>query len=311
MVGIEAGSVGIMVIFIALAMFRSGAWADHAQLTLHGASLATFQSGLVLAFFTLGGFESTCTLGEEVRNPTQTIPRAIIACVVPGGLLFLVVIYCFVTLGHAGVIGSWANSTTSPFNDIAHFVGLPQIGPIFDLCIALSFFANAIGLVNYGARIMYSMGSRGLIWKTFGRVHPRTASPYYGVAFYAIATLALDLPLLLAGTKINTGIDYLAQLCSIGMVVFYFLICLALPFYLRSQALLRKRDLAIAGGALTFLLAVLLSSIFPVPPAPYCYFNFIFAGCVIVGLAISFVLGRAVGPHVPLAATATLDRESL
>src|SRR6202051_1293 len=75
MLWIEAASVSVIVIVIALLLVRRGWHLDAEQLHLRGMTVSGLRLGLVLALFSFVGFESATTLGSEARNPLQTIPR--------------------------------------------------------------------------------------------------------------------------------------------------------------------------------------------------------------------------------------------
>ncbi|MGA7629752.1 MAG: APC family permease, partial [Terriglobales bacterium] len=78
MLWIEAASVTVIVVVVALLLARHGWHLDGEQLHLHGMTGSGLRLGLVLALFSFVGFESATTLGAEARNPLQTIPRAVI-----------------------------------------------------------------------------------------------------------------------------------------------------------------------------------------------------------------------------------------
>src|ERR1700693_3664326 len=90
MLWIEAVSVSVIVIVVALLLFRHGWHLDGDQLRLHGMTGSGLPLGLVLALFSFVGFESATTLGAESRNPLKTIPRAVIQSAMIAGLFFTV-----------------------------------------------------------------------------------------------------------------------------------------------------------------------------------------------------------------------------
>src|ERR1700693_3791464 len=90
MLWIEAASVTVIVIVVALLLFRHGWRVDADQLHLRGMSGSGLRLGLVLALFSFVGFESATTLGAESRNPLKTIPRAVIQSAMIAGLFFTV-----------------------------------------------------------------------------------------------------------------------------------------------------------------------------------------------------------------------------
>ncbi len=98
MLAIELSSLAVIIVIIALAMRHDSAWLDRPQLHLDGAKLSGFQFAMVFGFMTLAGFESVTTLGEEASHARRTIPRVIVSCLIPVGILYLVMIYCLTAL---------------------------------------------------------------------------------------------------------------------------------------------------------------------------------------------------------------------
>ena len=56
-----------------------------------GTPLSTIFLGVVFGFLSFAGFEAASTLGEETKQPTRDIPRAILGVAVFGGIYFFVV----------------------------------------------------------------------------------------------------------------------------------------------------------------------------------------------------------------------------
>ena len=79
----------------------------------------------------------------------------------------------------------------------------------------------------------------------------------------------------------------MTQLTSYGFITSYFLVCLALPFYLWRGKMLRRFDLIVSCAALLILTVVLGLSVFPVPDAPWRYLPYIFLAFVLLGFGIS------------------------
>ncbi len=297
MIWIEGTSVTVMVILMLWGMFHAHAWSDRAQIDLSEVHFADMQGGLVLAFLLMGGFESATCLGEETRDPTRTIPRAILTCMLPLGLLYLFMTYGIVSLGHRHIIAGQINDLTVPFDSIARALGRPWMGRVSTLGVALSYFACALGSLTVGSRVLFSMARDGWFWRPFGEAHPRNATPHRAVALLSVIAIVLPVGMLSRGAGISLSINFISQLGTLGLLGGYLMVVLALPLYLRRLGLLRKRDVAMATGSLMVLLLVLFFSVYPVPPAPYCYLFYIFAASVLIGLGISFFLsGRRLMP---------------
>src|SRR6201997_5482332 len=101
MLWIEAASVSVIVIVVALLLSRNGWHLDADELHLRGMTGSGLRLGLVLALFSFVGFESATTLGSEARNPLKAIPRAVIMSALLAGAFFTVCAYAEVLGFHA------------------------------------------------------------------------------------------------------------------------------------------------------------------------------------------------------------------
>jgi amino acid transporter len=286
MLAIEFSSLAIMIAIIGMAMVHTGAWIDRPQLHLEGAKLSGLQFAMVFGFMTLAGFESVTALGEEASHPTRTIPKVIVSCLLPIGVLYLAVIYCLVALGHKN--GMPLERMEAPFDAIARQMGISSLGYASSIGIALSYFACTLGSLNAGSRVLYSMAHKGELARKFGDVHPLNATPHRAIALISAIGIVVSVGLLCLKISLIDCINDLTQLASFGFIGAYFLVCLALPSYLKKRGILRTLDAVISSLALVILGAVLGFSVFPMPPAPLRYLPYIFILMMLVGASISF-----------------------
>jgi amino acid transporter len=286
---IAASTIIFMVLLVLGGMVHAGAWVDPAQTSLAGVHFSNLQGGLVLAFLLMRGFESATCLGEEAQEPKRTIPRAILTCVLPLGLLYLLMTYAIVSLEHRGVIGGRINDLTVPFDHMARALGLPWLATISTLGVALSYFGCGLGSLTVASRVLFSLARDGWFWRTFGEAHPRNGTPHRAAALVSVFAMAIPVVMLSQGSGVRLTINFLSQLGSLGLIGGYLLMVLALPLYLLYRGLLRKTDVAVALSGLALLLLVLFFSVYPVPPAPYCYLSAIFLGSALIGISISLI----------------------
>jgi amino acid transporter len=285
MLAIEFVTLAVMLAVIALAMFRTGAWIDSPQIHLQGATISGFQLAMVFGFMTLAGFETVTTLGEESTRATRTIPRVIIASLVPVGLLYLAMTYCLVAL--ARKYGLDMSSLDAPFDAIARAMHFARLGYLSSLGIALSYFVCTLAQLNAGARVLYHMAQKNMFAAKFGVAHPTNHTPHRAIALLAIVALALPLALLASRVSLVDVVNYVTQLASYGFIASYFMACFALPFYLHRKGALRFADAAISAGAMIILGVVLILGFFPVPAAPYRYLPYAFLLSAAAGIAVS------------------------
>src|ERR1700722_8033413 len=303
MLAIELLSLAVIILIVAFAMFRTSAWIDPPQLHLEGARLPGFQYALVFGFMTLAGFESVTTLGSESSNPKRTIPKVILSCLIPIGILYLVVIYCLVALARKN--GMVFDQLNAPFDTIARSMNLGSLGYVSSIGVSLSYFACTLGSMNAGARVLYSMALRHQFLPRFGLAHPRNATPHRGIFLLAAIGIVIPITLLALRVSLADCVNYVTQLTSYGFISAYFLVCLSLPFYLKRKNLLRSFDAFIAGTALLILTVVLALSVFPIPEEPWLYWPYTFFAAVLLGMAISWGClrsSKSAGSETPPAA---------
>ncbi len=287
----ELASVLLIGVVFAVLVWRRGPHLDPSQLSVRGVKFSGVRLGLVLAMFSFVGFESATTLGEEATHAKRTIPRAIMACVVPVGLLYLFMTYLLVGLGRR--FGIALDQLEAPFDTLARACRFALLGTASSAGIALSYFACTLGSINAGARTLYSLSEDGLFFRPFGFAHPVNATPHRAIALIGAVSIAMPVGMLLWGVSLVSCIDYVSQLAALGYIGSYFMVCLAAPFFLASVGCLTRGGIAASVAALVLLAAVLVQSVYPVPPAPACYLPYVFAAAMAAGFAASWWVQRA------------------
>ena len=131
MLWVEVGSVSLIVVVLAVMLARFGLHIDLDQFRLKGVSFSALGPALVLSMFSFVGFESATTLGGEVRNPLQTIPRAVLQSAIITGIFFMLCSYSEV-LGFRGESGKLSEST-SPLHLLAAKAGMSALGVAIDI----------------------------------------------------------------------------------------------------------------------------------------------------------------------------------
>ena len=138
-----------------------------------GFSLAAMGTALVAVFWAYDGWYSVNCTAEEIRTPTATIPRSLIF-----GTGFVVLLYLAANLVY---------SITVPMSELRGLVrvgeaaaaGLfgPERASLFGAVIALAVLGCLGANILFCARVPFAMSRDGLFFRSFGRVHPRTAVP--------------------------------------------------------------------------------------------------------------------------------------
>ena len=308
MLALEGFSVALILLILSLAMGRTHHWIDHPQLTLEGASFPRMKLGFVLAFMMLAGFESATTFGEEARTATRNIPRSMFLCLLPTALLFVFGIYCMTALSHYRSLA--LDQTDAPLDLVAQSINLPALGLLSSLGVAISCFGCAVGGLNAGSRVVFSMAREGQLPARFGTVHPVNGTPAAALALFAVLAVVVPAGLLSFGVTMAGAMDYLMQIASFGFIAGYFAVCLAAPFFLARHHLLGPGRCLIALVTLSIIGAVLVMSVLPVPDPPDRYLPYIFAGLLLAGSGLTAWCRRR-GPtdHPPVTSDATFTLE--
>ncbi len=146
-----------------------------------------------LMFVAYTGYARIATLGEEVREPARTIPRAIIiTLIVSMGLYTAVGLIVIATVG-AERLGALTQAGAAPLQlAAAHFAwpGVPQLLAIGALTAMLGVLVNLIlGL----SRVLLAMSRRGDMPAGVGRINAAGTTPYVAVLIVGGAVLGLAL----------------------------------------------------------------------------------------------------------------------
>src|ERR1700681_2868130 len=175
MLWIEAASVSVIVIVVALLLFRHGWHLDSDELHLRGMTGSGLRLGLLLALFSFVGFESATTLGAEARNPLKTIPRAVIQSSVLAGAFFTVCAYTEVLGFH--IAGQDLGTSEAPMHVLAGVARVPVFGLLIDIGALVSLFAGTLACITAAARLLMLMAHNGLAHGALRKTHARNETP--------------------------------------------------------------------------------------------------------------------------------------
>jgi amino acid transporter len=281
MLYVEAISVSLIAFVIGITLWKNGLHFDWDQIRLRGVSVSGVSLGGMLAIFSFVGFESATTLGTEAREPLRTIPRALIQSAVLAGTFFIICAYGEV-MGFRGAPVTLGQSA-APLRYLSARAGVGAVGPVIDAGVLVSMFAATLGCVIAAGRLLLLMAHHGLVHKQLSRTHSRNETP--SVASL-LAGLLAAIPVVIVAERGATGADiygWMGTLAVFGFLTAYGLATVGMVQHLRSKGRLRAGWIALAGGAIVVLLAAMVGTVFPVPPAPYLYFPYIYLAYMVGG----------------------------
>lgn len=215
------------------------------------ASLPSFKElmyifGLVWWCYT--GFETCVSMGGEVKNPSKTLPRALIISVFLVFSINAIFQWFLVGLIPSNLYNFVANSS-APYAESLKTIGLTGF-PIILLCIGIA-FGGDLSTINPGiaapARYILSMALDGALPKIFAKIHPKYKTPWAALILVGIINIVL----------IATGsIDYIASVSLISLGLCYIIGCMAYIGLKRKYPNLKrpyKAPLGIFGAIFTIV----------------------------------------------------------
>ncbi|MFD8782930.1 APC family permease [Kitasatospora sp. NPDC059599] len=180
-----------------------GRWAVGADAGFHGVLQA---AGLL--FFAFAGYARIATLGEEVRDPRRTIPRAI-----PLALGITLVVYAAVALAVLAVLGpDRLAHAGAPLADAVRAAGAPALVPVVRIGAAVAALGSLLALILGVSRTTLAMARDHHLPPALAAVHPR-----FGVPHRAELTVGAVVAVLAAVGDVRGAIGF----SSFGVLAYY------------------------------------------------------------------------------------------
>ncbi len=127
-----------------------------------------------LLFFAFAGYARIATLGEEVRDPERTIPRAI-----PIALGLTLAVYAIVGVAVLAELGGADLAASSaPLADAVRAAGHPGFEPVIRAGAAVAALGSLLSLILGVSRTTLAMARDRHLPHVLATVHPRFASPH-------------------------------------------------------------------------------------------------------------------------------------
>lgn len=161
-----------------------------------------------LIFFAFAGYARIATLGEEVREPARTIPRAI-------GVAFAIVVVVYAAVGTAalGALGPASLATSAaPLVDVVAVAGWLWAEPVVRVAAGVAALGSLLALIAGVGRTSLAMARDGELPRSLTAVHPRFGVPYVAELTVGAAVVVL---VLLADLRGAIGFS------SFGVLLYY------------------------------------------------------------------------------------------
>jgi len=177
----------------------------HRDLELTGTSPYGVLQAAGLLFFAFAGYARIATMGEEVREPAKTIPRAISTAVI-------VAIGIYLAVGVALLLVLDPATTVAPLATAVDTVGAAWASPVVRIGAALASLGALLALIAGIGRTSLAMARNHDLPGWLAAVHPRFQVPHH-----AEITLAVVVGILVLTTDLRGVIGF----SSFGVLLYY------------------------------------------------------------------------------------------
>jgi basic amino acid/polyamine antiporter, APA family len=190
-----AGSLAALaVVVVAILASGDGSRANLSLGELDGGVYGVLQSAGLL-FFAFAGYARIATLGEEVREPRRTIPRAI-----PLALAITVAIYAIVGAAALYAVGAEAlAASAAPLATAAEGVGAAWAEPVVRVGAVVASLGALLALIAGIGRTTLAMARNGDLPRPLASIDPRFHVPRRAELAVAAAVIVLVLTVDLRG----------------------------------------------------------------------------------------------------------------
>jgi APA family basic amino acid/polyamine antiporter len=146
-----------------------------------------------LLFFAFAGYARIATMGEEVHDPAQTIPKAI-----PIALFLTVVVYVIVGVSVLLAAGpDRLSASTAPLVTAIQDAGVGNLAPVVRVGAIVASLGTLLALIAGIGRTSLAMARHGDLPAWLAAVHPRYQVPHHAelalAAVVSVLVLAIDL----------------------------------------------------------------------------------------------------------------------
>ncbi len=174
------------------------------------ASWAGIYAGVLLAFYAFIGFEDMVDVAEEAKNVKRNLPLAILLTLTVTTLTYLLLM----TTAVLALPPEQLANSSAPLAEL-YMVGGSDEGAIISVIGLFAIINGALIQVIMSARVLYGLGSRGLLPSFLARVNPSTQTPLIATVCAALTMLSLAL---------LGGLASLASLTSVIVLLLFVLV---------------------------------------------------------------------------------------
>jgi basic amino acid/polyamine antiporter, APA family len=175
---------------VAALLFSDGSWAHFVASGATGAcegvpastrlGVTGFGAAMIGALWGYNGWAGLSFVAEEVRDPSRTLPRAII-----GGSVLIIVLYLLVNVGYFYALSPEAVANVPESSSVAAAVMVRMLGAGGASLLTIGLMISTFGALHSTSlsvsRVPFAMARDGLLPATFAKISPRARVPSHAV----------------------------------------------------------------------------------------------------------------------------------
>jgi APA family basic amino acid/polyamine antiporter len=179
----------VAALTVAAFAWGHGSWAHLRQSLPGGLQAGGFAAALVAALWAYDGWNDLTLAGSEIRDPSRSIPRAMMFGI---GVVFL--FYAGINLAYFYLLAP-AAVAASP--NVASALAAKLMGPGGGAFVAVAIMVSAFATLNSsilsGARVPFAMARDGRFFQMLAHVHPRHRTPDVSLLIQALFAMGFSL----------------------------------------------------------------------------------------------------------------------
>jgi len=180
-----------------------------------------------IVFFAYIGFDAVSTQAGEAINPKKDVPFAIIA-----SLIICTVLYIAVSLVLTGMVGYKDLDIKAPVASAFEGVGMPWATILITIAAVAGLTSVMLVMMLGQTRVFLGMAKDGLLpFKVFGVIHKKFKTPYRSTVLVG---------LIISIVASLTPIDKVAEMCSMGTLLAFAMIAIAVLVLRKKQPQLER-----------------------------------------------------------------------
>ncbi len=149
--------------------------------------LSMFGAAMIPVLFAYGGWQTSCFIAGEIKEPRKNLPRGLLIGV--SGVIVLYVSVSYVCLRALGADGLAATETP------ASAVMQLALGSTGVKLIALGIAISTLGFLSQSIltapRVYFAMAEDGLFFRAVAKIHPRTRVPVVAILLQSVWTMII------------------------------------------------------------------------------------------------------------------------